>query len=406
VWHDMRALLAPLVLCAAPSLEAQLSFRIDGHPVQVHGFASQGFAYSGQNNYLTMNTSHGSFALTDVGVNASFQLTDRFHVGAQVYTRNIGHLGDWHPQLDWAVADYRFTDWFGIRGGVVKTVFGLEGDTQDMEFIHTFALLPQSVYPTDLRDALLRHRGGDLYGEIPLKHLGSLSYTAYAGQREDSRYGGYPYLLLTNGGHIASYGGLQVGADLRWNSPWQGLLIGASRMSADVTGTGTWTIPTDPPATIPYEEHSKRDWMHQFYGQYTAGNLRLASEYRRYWRDQAIFSDTYEVRTDVRGWYASAAYRFTKHLELGAYYSRWMVTPTDAFHLLPSSQDAPDRHLYDKVITARFDLNHYWNVKVEGHFMDGNGGVWSYPSGFYAQDNAQGLQPKTNLLLIRTGWSF
>src|SRR5215472_4847702 len=102
VWLDMRSLLAPLVLCAAPSLEAQLSFRIDGHPVQVHGFASQGFAYSGQNNYLTMKSSHGSFALTDVGVNASFQLTDRFHVGAQVYTRNIGHLGDWHPQLDWA----------------------------------------------------------------------------------------------------------------------------------------------------------------------------------------------------------------------------------------------------------------------------------------------------------------
>src|SRR4029077_6464208 len=95
------------------------------------------------------------------------------------------------------------------------------------------------------------------------------------GQREDSRYGGYPYLLLTNGGHVTSYGGLQVGAALRWNTPLMGLVVGASRMSADVTGTGTWTIPMEPPSNIPYEEHSKRDWTHQFYGQYTTGNWRL-----------------------------------------------------------------------------------------------------------------------------------
>ena len=64
------------------------------------------------------------------------------------------------------------------------------------------------------------------------------------------------------------------------------------------------------------------------------------------------------------------------------------------------------RHLYDKVVTARFDLNRYWNLKIEGHFMDGYGGTWAYPSGFYTADNPQGLKPKTNLLLIRTGWNF
>ena len=409
----VRALLVVAVLSAAPSLNAQFNFRIGGRVVQVHGFASQGFAYSDQNNYLTMKTSQGSFAMTDVGLNASIRLTDRFHVGAQVYTRNIGNLGHWHPQLDWAVADYRFKDWFGIRGGVVKTVFGLDGDTQDMEFLHTFALLPQSVYPTDLRDALLRHRGGDVYGEISLKRLGSLAYTVYAGQRSDSRYGGYPYLLSGVSGHLAEYGGLQVGADLRWTPPLHGLIIGASRMSADISGKGTWTMgpdvfPIPAPVEVSYEEHSNRDWTHQFYGEYAVGKLRLASEYRRYWRDQVIFNNQWEVTTDVRGWYASAAYRVSKRLELGAYYSRWAIS---WFHTMPAafvqspSQDAPDRHLYDKVVTARFDLNRHWNVKVEGHLMDGYGSVM-YPAGFYAQDNPQGLQPKTNLLLIRTGWNF
>lgn len=405
---DLRAkmLLGAFTFWLMPGINGQVSFEIGGRPVQIHSFISQGFGYSDVNNYLTMKTSRGSFAMTDVGLSASMRLTDRFLIGAQVYDRNIGNLGKWHPQLDWAVADYRFKDWFGIRGGVVKTVFGLYNDTQDVEFLHTFALLPQSVYSTDLRDGLLRHRGGDIYGEIPLNRLGSISYTLYAGLREDSRYGGYPYLLRTNGGNISSYGGLQVGQDVRWNTPLKGLLVGAAHMGADIAGKGTWTIPLDPPVDIAYSEHSNRDWTNQFYGQYTAGNLRLASEYRRYWRDQSIFDGMYQVTTDVRGWYVLGSYRISKHLEVGSYYSRWMVTPRDEYHTEPLNQDSPERHLYDKVVTARVDLNRHWNIKVEGHFMDGYGGVWSYPSGFYSKDNPQGLKPRTNLLLIRTGWSF
>jgi hypothetical protein len=142
-----------------------------------------------------MNTSQGSFDFTDVGVNVSTQLTDKFRIGAQVYDRDIGKLGAWHPQLDWAVADYKFKDWFGIRGGIVKTTFGLHNDTQDFDFLQPNALLPQSIYPTDLRDALIRHRGGDVYGQVSLKRFGSLAYTGFAGLRVDSLYGGYIYLL-------------------------------------------------------------------------------------------------------------------------------------------------------------------------------------------------------------------
>jgi len=201
----IRGLVLTAALSMAPGLlHAQFDFRIAGRDFQVHSFASQGFAYSNDNNYLTMNTSQGSFAMTDGGVNISTQLTDKFRVGAQVYDRNIGELGKWHPQLDWVTADYKFTGWFGIRAGKVKTVLGLYADTQDMDFLHPFALLPQSVYPTDLRDATIAHLGGDIYGNIPLKKLGSLSYTAFAGQRKDSKYGGYAYSMTSLGTNLHS----------------------------------------------------------------------------------------------------------------------------------------------------------------------------------------------------------
>jgi hypothetical protein len=135
-----RWILAVLWLCLAQVGVGQ-EFKVANRRVQVHGFFSQGFVYTDQNNWLTMNTSQGSGAMTDMGLNISSQLTDKFRVGAQVYDRNLGQLGQWHPSLDWAAADYRFANWLGIRAGKVKTTLGLYNDSQDLEFLHVFALL-------------------------------------------------------------------------------------------------------------------------------------------------------------------------------------------------------------------------------------------------------------------------
>lgn len=89
----LRSVSTIAILSFVPGLAvAQFEFRLAGRPVQVHSFASQGFAYSNQNNYLTMRTSEGSFSLTDAGANISMRVTSRFRVGAQIYTRNIGKL--------------------------------------------------------------------------------------------------------------------------------------------------------------------------------------------------------------------------------------------------------------------------------------------------------------------------
>jgi hypothetical protein len=389
----------------APLVNAQWDFSVDGKSVQIHSFGSQGFMATDQNNYLTTNTSQGSFAMTDIGANISTQLTDKFRIGAQIYDRDIGKLGQWHPQLDWAVGDYKFKDWFGLRGGVVKTTFGLHNDTQDIEFLSPFALLPQSIYPADLRDALIRHRGGDVYGQVSLKRLGSLAYTGFAGLRVDSLYGGYIYLLEGAGIDMNSYGGLQYGGDLKWTTPLKGLLLGASRMNEDITGKGTYNpglLFGGPPSVAPYQEHSISDWATQFYGQYSIGNLTIESEYRRWWRDQDVFNGAFDVITDTRTWYASSAYRLSKRFQLGGYYSRFTANSQ-------VRQASPGNHLFDKVVTLRMDLKSYWDVKVEGHFMNGTGGTDQaslYPDGFYAANNPQGFKPKTTLLVVKTGFNF
>jgi hypothetical protein len=387
-------------------------FKLLDHPFQIHGFASQGFIYSGNNNWLTVHSSHGSGAFTDFGVTVSTVVNDKFRVGAQLYDRNLGNLGEWHPTLDWAVADYKFDSRFGIRGGKVKTKLGLHNDTQDLEFLSPFALLPQSVYPTDLRDTTIAHLGGDLYGRGLLgRQWGALSYTLYAGQRRDSIYSGYPYVLTQFDIRMKAYGGLQYGADLRWNTPVKGLLVGVSRMNEEISARGTTSIYGDPSAgRIPYSEWSRADWTNQFYGQYTVGKLNLEGEYRRYLRDQMIYDGTSEAVIDVRGWYIAGSYRVQKHLQLGSYYSHYVVNyllkgQLSFLQPVPSDTDSPANHVYDKVVSARVDLTRWWDAKIEGHFMDGYGNA-PYPNGFYPQLNPNGFKPTTNVLVLKTGVYF
>ena len=410
----MRRQIATLTLfcfCAGLIVYAQ-DFKLFDRRVQVHGFASQGFIYTNQNNWLTMHSSQGSGAFTDFGANLSTQITEKLRVGAQVYDRNLGNLGEWHPSLDWAFADYRFKSWFGVRGGKVKTVLGLYNDTQDLDFLRTFALLPQSIYPTDLRDATIAHLGVDVYGTVALRHhLGNLSYTAYAGHRSDSIYSGYVYLVSQYGVHISRFGGPQYGADVRWNTPLKGLLIGASRMNQDTSGKAKFMNVLNPNAGfVPMNEGSKADWTNQFYGEYTRGKLRFDSEYRRFLHNEFISTIGVTNITDVRGWYVSGAYRISKRLEVGSYYSRYTITsvfggPPEFMRPDETDTSLPANHVYDKVITGRVDLNRFWNVKVEGHFMNGYGAS-TYPDGFYPQVNPQGFKPDTNALVLKTSVNF
>jgi hypothetical protein len=410
----LRSPVRPALFClilAPLCLQAQ-EFKIDGREVQIHGFASQGFIYTDENNWLTMHTSQGSGAFTDFGANVSMQVTDKLRIGAQGYDRNLGNLGEWHPSVDWAVVDYRFRNWLGFRGGKVKTTLGLYNDTQDLDFLRTFALLPQSIYPTDVRDATIAHLGSDIYGTISLqRHLGDLSYTAYAGHRSDSLYDGYTYLASQYDVHYSRYGGLQYGADLRWNTPLQGLLVGVSRMNEDLTGNATFISPYDPSGgLVPYTDASKADWTNQFYGEFTTRKLRVDSEYRRSVHDDVINGGILLTASDIRGWYVSGTYHVVKRITLGSYYSHYSITtgsggPLAALFPAQTDISLPANHVYDKVITARVDLTRFWYLKIEGHFMNGYGES-TYPDGFYPQVNPQGFQTDTNALVLKTGFNF
>jgi hypothetical protein len=393
-----------LVLAPSPLLA---QFEIADRPVQIHGFLTQGFAYSNENNYLTMSTSQGSFDFTDAGLNVSSQITDKFRVGGQAYARRIGKLGGGQVTLDWAEGEYRFHDWLGVRAGKVKTPLGLFNSTQDMEFLHTWALLPQSIYPLDLRERYLSHLGADIFGDIPAKKLGSFTYTVYAGALSNDLRGGYDYGLAGVDIYTRRFHGNARGADLRWTSPISGLLLGASYLQTPQTAEGFNEI-----FATPIRVDVFSDQRCVYYGQYTHGNLTLDAEYSRELQKIELLGvkgpyGPPDLRSDFdrRGWYAAASYRLSKHLELGAYHSRFFPNADrlDSAGVGPLS--APERHIFDQAVTARIDLTNFWDLKIEGHFINGFGDTSTF-HGFYPQNNPDGLKPQTNLLVLRMGVNF
>lgn len=378
----------------AASPAAAQSVKVGNKEIQVHGFFQQGFALSSGNNVLTMKSKDGSFSMTDGGINVQSRLTSKLRVGAQAFSRNIGNLGNGQVILDWAFADYRFNDYFGVRGGKVKTTFGLFTDTQDMEFVHTWALLPQSMYPTDLRATTISHVGGDIYGDVNFKKGGRLSYTVFVGSRPEDRRGGYFLGTLDNRTPMDSYKTTMKGGDVRWTGGVEGLTMGYSLMM--VGGYGTARLLNA--GGMPFRLDFKSYYQHVGYADYQRGKFRTYGEYSHY--DSVLrFTGLPSPNSYIseRMWYVAGSYRLHKNVEAGSYYTSYQSERWLPFN--------PNNGIRGPVATVRFDINKYWNVKAEGHFMDGHGAVVSSRM-FYLSANPNGLQKRTNLFLVRSAFSF
>ena len=344
-------------------------------PVQVHGFVSQGFIGSTGNNYLAYSK-RGSFEFTEVGINLTKEITDNFRVGVQLFTRDLGPIGNYSAQFDWFYLDYRFFDWLGIRAGRTKLPFGLYNETSDIDAARVPILLPQSVYPITSRDFLLAQTGAEIYGLVPLGSAGDIDYRAYGGTLAiDLRYEGTsndsikkidtPYI---------------VGGRLMWRTPIQGLQLGGSvqklRLDFDYTlpearlGAlrAAGQLPTGFSGLV-----SARIPAVLAVGsiEYAPGDLLIAAEYAR-WRTKiestlpVIFPDS---TTTSERFYVMGSYRLNNWFVPGVYYSAQFPDV--------DMRSGRENHQHDFAATLRFDVNSHWLWKLEGHFMRGTAGASS-----------------------------
>jgi hypothetical protein len=325
--------------------------------VDVHAFVSQGAIKSTANDYL-VDSSSGSFEFSEAGINFTSQLTDRLRVGLQLFAFDLGSLGTFDVRADWFYLDYHFKDWFGVRAGRVKLVYGLYNDISDIDAARTPVLLPESIYPQTNRYYLLAVTGGEVYGYLNLNRGGGLDYHAIGGA--------IPVELPSQIGQLGQASNINVpyvlGGRLMWETPLEGLRVGVTGLILKLNESEVF--PTGIPTSVPLNV-SIMDYVMVLSAEYVGHNLWLAAEGGS---ARATATDNqpalYAEETKVSGGgYGLAAYRITPWLQPAVYYSVYWPD-WDVRSGAGNFQD-------DLSGTLRFDINNYWIVKAEAHYMHG-----------------------------------
>ncbi len=72
--------------------------------VDIHGFISQGYLKTDNNNYLA-DTKDGSTQFNEMGINFRTSPTDKLTIGCQFFARDLGAVGNDEVTLGWVVGD-------------------------------------------------------------------------------------------------------------------------------------------------------------------------------------------------------------------------------------------------------------------------------------------------------------
>jgi hypothetical protein len=383
-----RLLMGALALSIAMTVPAS-GQSLDDLGVQIHGYATQNFLYTTNNNIFTTTSSNGSPQWTEAVVNISALPMPKLRVAVQARYNLFGNYSN-EITIDYAMADYKANDHFGVRFGKVKIPSGLFNETQDIDPSYIWALLPQSVYPIASRNSQLSLFGGVVYGTVKLKQLGQLEYRGWSGQNTIPSNDGY-FLSFAEEGIKFTNGTSQIetGAALHWKTPLKGLMVGASDIrynsgkSAATAGNGA------------YAGTSSGSHMNQpdFFARYEKGKLMVAVEANRLPVHATVSfgGPPTVIRADLRAYYAMATYNLTGKLSAGVYDSQYYdkSTPLGAA-----------RYSKDWVVNFHYDFSQFLYAKVEEHFLSGTA------EDYDAALNPAGIQPTTKMTVLKVGISF
>lgn len=392
-----------ILMCIFSSPTSAFEFK-NMERVDIHGFFSQGYLQSSDNNFLT-KSEEGSFEFNEMAINFSTNIADNIQLGIQFFARDLGDLGNDEIVLDWVFADYRWEDWLGIVMGKIKLPKGLYNEIKDIDMLRTYIFLPQSVYKIAWRDTLTATKGIGAYGQVMIGPLGSIDYQLQAGIvniEQDSGIAKSIESVLPPG--VLKISNFDVDSiksgSLIWNTPLSGLRLGGSLVELIYTANGIIGGETlaslDDTITVP---------VYSF--EYTFKSLILSAEYIEMKREmvQKIESTVLpEDTTTSQGGYVSLSFRLASFLELGIYYSEYYTDKDDKDgKKFADESGLPDHTVWsiDFAQSVRFDINDNWILKLEHHLMDGTDIM--YPQD---QDDYTVSEQKYSLYAAKVTFSF
>lgn len=382
-----------LVLNTADAIEPFDGFR-------VHGFLSQGYFLTSENNIFGSSKDGGSFGFTEAGLNASWSLTADLRLAGQLLFRRagVGHEND--VDLDFGLLDYSIhstADYLlGARLGRFKNPLGFYNDTRDFVFTRPTILLPQSIYFERTRELSLSADGGLLYGEYR---------------------GGWGNFFLEIGMGFPRGNNLDTElALLRSDYPGdtQSELSYIGRLLYDLEGgkyrmaiSSAWVDTRYDPKFLPPEDLPSLKFLFKpiiFSAQFNEAKISLTSEYAIRPIETTMLDNNSNRTTTGESYYLQAEYRFNPSwqaiLRYDVLYNNRDDRDGKKFQAA-TGLPAYSQFAKDWTFGVRYNVNPSFMVAAEYHYV--NGTAW-----LPIQDNPDPLDRKQywSLFALLAGFRF
>ncbi|NLD36830.1 MAG: hypothetical protein GX654_08175 [Desulfatiglans sp.] len=402
-----------LVFCLSLLIMAQGLFAaaVDLDGIDIHGYVSQGYLKSDENNYL-LNSKDGSFEFTELGINFSKEF-DKLRVGLQLLSRDMGEFGNNEIKLDWAMGDYHFKDYLGFRVGKVKIPVGFYNAGRDVDMLRLPVMLPAAIYDEGGRDTVNAFQGAGIYGVITPKVIGEFDYELYYGTINnpiDSIYIKGAQEKITSefpAGTSSEINSLTTkyiaGGALRW-TPLDGLRLGFTYSKSELDVNGTVTNPifqylfgaTSTTVLMDLESIRSVGSLEYTWDDFTFAAEYVSAELTHKGVVVGMGPSPAQSVTSI-GWYLQGNYQIDEKFAVGLYYSEFYADKNDKHGTtLVENYAAWQKEI---VPSLRYDISDNMIVKGEVHFIDGVAQVYNF-------NNPDGREKDWVLYALKATYSF
>jgi hypothetical protein len=358
--------------------------------LQIHGFVSQGWLRSSDNNVFGKSSSDsGSFDFREIGLNASMRPLSNLQFSVQGLSRTAGEGSPGNIRLDYGFIDYTFSNrensQLGIRLGRMKNPLGFYNDTRDVPFTRPSILLPQSIYFDRTRKLAIAADGAHLYGEYRSDY-GDVSFQA----------GVVRPLVRGNEAEAAVFNG-QLPGHLAPEMSYVGRVnyeLDGGRIRFGISATQL-NISYSPGAVDMFQAGSIQFIPLVFSAQYNAERWSLISEYAIRYLEYKNFG-VKPLNLDFAGesYYFQGVYRFTPQWEGIVRYDVLYTDGNDpsgkkyAASQGVNGRPAHSRFAKDITVGLRWNITPAFMLRAEYHRVNGTGWLSTLDNPVH-QDTAQ-----------------
>ena len=343
--------------------------------IQFHGFLTQGFFHTSDNNVYGQSDDGFSPGLTEIGLNVNYQPFDNLRFAAQGLYRRAGDVDPGSVRLDFGLVDLTLLEYssgkFGLRGGRLKIPFGLYNETRDVSFTHPTILLPQGIYFDRSRSLLLSADGGSFYAQ-QRTHFGDFNFKFNVGLPSSDLDEIKTVVLGTREARGALTTKPAIATQLNYEINGGEYIFGISYMNLELNYRPTPAEKLSPLSSgLSLVNSSTQIQPLLFSAQYNGEKLTLTGEYEYRWNKFGQFAPLGKFVSE--SWYVEGSYRIMPQLQGTVRYDTFSMDISDRGGDGALRLKFPRNVAYAKdwVFGLRWDITPSWMFRGEYHRIHG-----------------------------------